>query len=94
MWLAGHSSGAAEAQLLALRLERALGRGAGGGALLFNSDRTGSTAFARHYDAILGNRTLRFGYGHGAAADGGGGRLLPAASTSSLPSPPTLLCGN
>jgi hypothetical protein len=68
VWLTGHSSGAAAAQLLALRLAGALGPARVGGVLLFNSDRAGSARFARHYDSVLGNRTLRYGYGLGESA--------------------------
>ncbi|GBF96857.1 hypothetical protein Rsub_09713 [Raphidocelis subcapitata] len=63
VWLTGHSSGGAAAQLLALRLAATIGPARIGGVLLFNSDRVGSAGFARHYDSLLGNRTLRYGYG-------------------------------
>lgn len=68
VWLTGHSSGGALAQLLTLRLALALGPARVGGVLLFNSDRAGSAGFAAHYDSLLGDRTLRVGYGAGESA--------------------------
>lgn len=65
VWLTGHSSGGALAQLMALRLAMAFGAARVGGVVMFNSDRVGSAAFARHFDGVLGNRTMRFGYGRG-----------------------------
>jgi hypothetical protein len=87
VWLAGHSSGGALCQLAALRLGLALegGPAAVGGVLLFNADRVGSAAFARHYDGLLGERTLRFGYGLGAALGAAGDGGLPRAPGSDRP---------
>jgi hypothetical protein len=65
IWLTGHSTGGALAQLQALRLAQAFGRDRVGGVMLFNSDRVGSLAFSQHFDGWLGDRTLRFGYGLG-----------------------------
>ena len=59
LWLTGHSLGAALATLLAARL-RVRDRPAIHGVYTFGSPRVGDRDFARHYNAVLENRTFRF----------------------------------
>jgi predicted lipase len=59
LWIIGHSDGSSLAQLAALRAVYTLGREKLGGVFLFGVQRVGSIEFARQYNRLLGDQTLR-----------------------------------